>query len=320
MGEGYSGELWSIGGSQTRNFNLPTLANSSTVELECYVSGQSDAVSANPNFNHHIQLNLQGNGNTLLLDTTYKGYTCVRKRFNLSNTLFSTNNSLQFLSINDLGAQSDFNSSPYLKLKFKQKTNLTGQTYLAFSHASTSNTSLYFNGLPLDSTLLWNLNTRTYYSSNLANDSIHFNVDAAATKQAYVIASIKSANLLSNFSLEKAVLKEFDYSHEENELIIVTSKAFENAAQQYAQYKTQKGQASYVVYAEDLYNTYSFGYHHPIAIKKFVDAYLATAKENPLNLFIIGKGIQSNLYANPNFAKRDFGNGYKRLNFSCCFA
>ncbi len=306
MGEGYSGALWSIGGGQTRNFNLPTLANASTVELECYVSGQSDAVSANPNFNHHIQLNLQGNGNTLLLDTTYKGYECVRKKFYLSNTLFSTSNSLQFLSINDLGAQSDFNSSPYLKLNFKQKTNLTGQTYLAFRHASVTNTNLYFNGLPLDSTLLWNLQTRTYYSANIANDSIYFNVDGAVTKGAYVIASIKSANLLSNFRLEKAVLKEFDFSNEENELIIVTSKAFENGAQQYAQYKTQKGQASYVVYAEDLYNTYSFGYHHPIAIKKFVDAYLGTAKSIPLNLFIIGKGIQSNLYANPNFAKRDF--------------
>ncbi len=306
MGEGYSGVLWSLGGSQIRNFDLPTLANASTVEIECYVSGQSDAVSANPNFNHHVQINLQGNGNTLLLDTSYKAYECVRKKFYLSNTLFSTNNSLQFLSINDLGAQSDFNTTPYIKLNYKQKTNLTGQTQLKFSLQNAVKTNLYFNNVPLDSMVLFNQDTRSYYTANITNDSIYYTVDGSSNKQSYILSSLKQSHLLSNFKLEKAIVKEFDFSNEENELIIVTSKNFENAAQQYEQYKELKGQASIVVYVEDLYNAFTYGYHHPIAIKKFVDTYVANAKVPAKNLFIMGKGIQSNLYANPNFAKRNF--------------
>lgn len=306
LGEGYSGATWSIGGTQIRNFNLPTLSNASNVSIECYISGQSDAISANPNFNHHTSITLIGNGNTLLLDTMYKGYTCVRKKFNLSSNALSSSNSLQFTSINDLGAQSDFNTTPYIKLNYTQKTNLAGAKIFRCWLNSANKNNLYFNGVQQDSVLLFNQNTQTYYSPSLANDSIYYTVDGSTAKELYILASIKNEDLIQSFVFEKANVQEFDFTNEENELILLSSKKFENAANQFKQYKELKGIKTYLVMVEDLYNAYTYGYHHPLAVKRFVDAYVANAKVPAKNLFIIGKGIQSNLYANPSFAKRNY--------------
>lgn len=305
LGEGFSGAQWGLGATQNRAFSLPTLAAGSTVKLETYVSGQSDALSGNPNYNHHLQIRLNGNGSTLLLDTLYKGYECIRKNYTLNSNLFGNLNSLDFISVNDLSAQSDFNTSPYIKLNYIQTCHLQGQSLWRFRLQNNQAAKLYFTGVQQDSVLLFNTSTHNYYLPNSTNDSIYYTIDVAAQKADYTIASVKDIHSIQSFTLERSTLKEFDWSNEENELIIISSKKLSNASSQYKQYRDAGGQATLLVFTEDLYNSYTHGYHHPLAIKRFIDDYLSKAKAPAKNVFLIGKGIQSNLYKNPAFAQRD---------------
>jgi hypothetical protein len=305
LGEGYAGATWGLGATQNRAFMLPSLVNTSKVRLETFISGQSDAQSANPNFNHHVQLNLQGTGNLLLLDTQYKAYQCVRKSFQIDASNFSANNTLQYISVNDLGAASDFNASSYIKLNFTQTCNIEGKKVLGFSANYSSPTKQYLSNVQLDSMLLFNSTKQEYYKGNVSNDSLFFNVSTTIGRQACLAASIKDADVIRTIVLEKIVQIEFDFSNAEHELILLSSKKLAGAVQQVKQYKDNVNQVSLLVYVEDLYNSYSYGHHHPIAIKLFIDDYLATAKKPAKNIFIIGKGIQSNFYRDNSFTKRD---------------
>ena len=305
LGEGYSGVLWSMGNTQSRTFNLPNLVSNSKVELECYVSGQSDAIASNPNFNHHVQINLVGTGSHLLLDTMYRGYNAVRKKFNLNASLFSAANTLQFTSVNDLGAQSDFNSTPYIKLNYQQTTQLAQEKLFRFNLKNSSNSNLYFKGITADSMFLFDNNRHTYYTWHNQNDSVYYTIKASINTNNYTLASLKQADVHSNVIIEKIELKKFEFNQEENDLIIISSIRLKQGAEAYRNYKISKGTRTLLVYVEDLYDAYSYGYHHPIAITRFIKQYELEAKIKAKNIFIIGKGIQSNFYNNVNFARRD---------------
>lgn len=305
LGEGYSGVLWSMGNTQSRTFNLPNLVSNSKVELECYVSGQSDAIASNPNFNHHVQINLVGTGSHLLLDTMYRGYNAVRKKFNLNASLFSAANTLQFTSVNDLGAQSDFNSTPYIKLNYQQTTQLAQEKLFRFNLKNSSNSNLYFKGITADSMFLFDNSRHTYYTWHNQNDSVYYTIKASVNTNNYTLASLKQADVHSNVIIEKIELKKFDFNQEENDLIIISSNRLKQGAEAYRNYKVSKGTRTLLVYVEDLYDAYSYGYHHPIAITRFIKQYELEAKIKAKNIFIIGKGIQSNFYNNVNFARRD---------------
>ncbi len=304
-GEGYSGSLWSMGATQNRSVNLPTLVANSTVEMECYVSGQSDAIASNPDFNHHIQINLLGAGNTLLLDTMYKGYTVVRKKFNLNASQFASNNTIQFSSINDLGAQSDFNTSPYIKLNYKQTTQLAQEKVFRFKLNTNINSNVYFKGIAADSMYLLDVNNQQYYTWHNQNDSVYYTIGSSNGTRDFILASLKQQDVHNNVIIEKVELRDFEFDQEENNLVIVSSTKLKSGAEQYRNYKESKGIKTLLVFVEDLYNAYAYGYHHPIAITRFVEQYQNEAKLKAENLFIIGKGIQSNFYNNPAFASRD---------------
>lgn len=305
LGEGYAGASWSMGATQNRNFNLPSLVNGTKLRLETFISGQSDAQSANPNFNHHVQVNLLGNGNSLLLDTQYRAYECIRKSFEIDATQVTANNTLQYLSVNDLGAASDFNACSYIKLNYTQTSNIEGKKLLSFQSNFNNPTKLYLSNVQLDSLYIFNTGKHEYYQANISNDSLYFSIKATTGKENFLAASLKNADVNQSAVLEKATIIEFDFSSAEHELILLSSKSLANAAVQVKQYKDSKTLGTLLVYAEDLYNAYSFGYHHPIAIKLFIDDYLSKAAKPAKNLFLIGKGVQSNFYRNPLFAKRD---------------
>lgn len=305
LGEGYSGGMWSLGSAQVRGIETPFININKNVELQTYISGQSNAISGNPNANHHVSLTLQGNGNTLLLDTLFKGYDCVSKKFNLNGNLFTSTSALQFASINDLAAQSDFNTTPFIKCKYTRTSNFTNEKSLKFKLQNLTTSNLLFSNIQLDSILLFQPQQKKYYTPILKNDSVYYGLGANNTHQDYIIASIKQNDLSNNYVVEKCNIIAYDFTNEENELIIISSLKLESSAKEYEQYKESKGTTTLLVFAEDLYNRYTYGYHHPIAIKRFIENYSSTAKALAKNVFILGKGMQSNTYMDANVAPRD---------------
>lgn len=304
LGEGYTGVNWGMGSGQNRNFSVSNLASNSTVKLSTYVVGRSNALSANPNFNHHIQIGLIGASSQVLLDTMYKGYGCLSKTFNLASSLFNTDNTLQFISINDLGAQSDFNSCAYIKLNYTREANANFSNYLKFKLNYIGYVDLTFSDVQVDSIYLFSPNIGKFYKGDIVNNQVTFNIYSVPSRN-WVLMSTKQKDLIDPDAIEKVEIKKASYANEEYDLIIISSKALKESATEYLEYKNSVNIKSTLVFAEDLYNTYTYGYHHPIAIKRFIDDYQAKAKKKAENVLIIGKGTQTNNYANPAFAKRD---------------
>jgi hypothetical protein len=305
LGEGYSGAMWSIGSSQSRTLDFSNIIPEKDVEIQTYVSGQSNAISGNPNANHHLKIELLGNTTSTLLDTLYKGYECLSLHYRLNGTLFSTSTNIRFNSVNDLSAESDYNTVPYVKFSYSRSSNLQNIKFLNFKLSTNELSNLIFSNAPLDSMVLFSEKDNEYYTSNTKADSIYFKLGNNNLHSEFTIASIKSIDVISSFAIEKTNLINFDFKNESNELIIISSKKLETSAKNYQQYKINKGIPTLLVFAEDLYNTYTFGYHHPLAIKKFVEQYNSTAKIPSKNLFIIGKGMQSNTYNTSGIAVRD---------------
>src|SRR5690606_14812254 len=78
--------------------------------------------------------------------------------------------------------------------------------------------------------------------------------------------------------------------------LIITHPNFINGANNIASYKNSKNLPSRVFSINDLYDQFSYGIHHPLAIRNLIRYYLATANTKPEYLFLIGKGYESSKY------------------------
>lgn len=305
LGEGYADYTWSLGSSIQKALNTSELITTADLNIETYVSGQSNALSGNPNYNHHLKIEFIGNTTLPLVDTLYKAYECLRFNFNINASDVSTTPQLRFSSINDISAQSDLNTIPYIRYRYKRSTSFAGLSSLKFKHQSLNHTNLMFSNLIDDSVLLLNLQNEYYYPLQQQNDTNYFRIAGSAGNKELVLVSIKNNALSSNYNIEKCNSNTYDFSAEENALVIISSLTLKTSAEQYKSYKQSKGISSYLIYAEDIYNSYGYGYHHPIAIKRFLDDYLTEAAVTPLNVFLLGKGIQTDEYRNTKYTTRD---------------
>ncbi len=305
LGEGFSGNTWSLGTSINKGLNTDQMITSEPLNIQTYVSGQSDALSGNPNYNHHLKIEYIGNTTQTLIDTLYKAYQCLRFDFSIGGSDVSTSTQLKFSSINDISAQSDLNTVPYIKYQYKRSTSFFGLTHLKFKYQSANNSNLRFTDIASDSVYLLNAQEEYYYPLQKQNDTNYFRLEGSNTINEYILVSIKNTDISTNYTVEKCTINNFDFSAEESELLIISSLALKSSAEQYKSYKQSKGVSTYLIFAEDLYNSYTYGYHHPIALKRFIDDYVDKASKAPLNLFLLGKGIQSDEYKNPKYTKRD---------------
>lgn len=100
------------------------------------------------------------------------------------------------------------------------------------------------------------------------------------------ITSIKSTKPVKSNIHVKAIEENIDY-------LIITHPTLTNSATAYADYRESIIGGSYnvqVAFVDDIYKEYYFGYHHPLAIKLFLNEFLK--KNNSLkHVLLIGKAL-----------------------------
>ena len=97
-GEGYMGQTFSLGTSQSHIINTPFKSNTLnfTPFFEFYVAGRSNALSTHPlGNNHHLRVLI---GNKTVSDTLFRGYRTIRSRVNLSSADILDNTNITFSS------------------------------------------------------------------------------------------------------------------------------------------------------------------------------------------------------------------------------
>lgn len=310
-GEGWAAERIGLGETQTWEFNTPNYAAvpvSPTIETK--VIGVSDYVFGNPPNNHHVRLSIakfETQSYSLVTDIIYKGYVSSKYSGTLAQANFGANKTLIKMDIvNDLSLASDFNCLSYIKLNYPRLYNLNGETALrlnvlhtqagarsrlSFANYGTGQTNPRAYDFATGVRVVGNMNggTAEILVANTGNPSSIYVFDSA---QANPILSIKAVN----FNMIDAA-NPYDF-------IIVTSPALNGAATNYMNYRSQK-YSVLKVFSEELYDFYTYGNTHPLAVKRLVSHLLNDATHKPQYLALLGKGYQGNLLKDINYTSRN---------------
>lgn len=285
-GEGYLGNSFGLGQTQGRTLATPgaIAIPNFTPKLDFYVAGRSNAVSAS-NRNHHLRINI---GNILINDTTFNGYATIRATKQLPIHTLDATTTINFSSVNDLGAASDFQAPGYANLTYARSFT-ADYDFLAFTlNSANAQCLLNFNASSWNSAFLLDVANGYRYEGQKNGANVSFKINNPGNKPLVVFspATIKTA------SLEKVTLNTLNSTNFNANLLIITHANLLPAAQEYATYKESKGFKTQVVTTNNLYNQFYYGIHHPLAIKNYVRYLLATAPVKPAYLLLMGKAYE----------------------------
>lgn len=292
-GEGYLGSLYGIGTTQSRT--LPTAnainAGSYTPKLSYYVAGRSNANTTNANgYNHHLRISI--NNNTLT-DASFKGYEISKATIDLSYSLITNaTTTVNFSSINDLGAVTDFQAAAYARITYARSLDAANFNYLPFKiYGNATEALLNFTNNNWSEAYVIDETNALRYSGSKSGTTTSFIVRNFEDNLLHVYAS----NAYKTPSVEPVTFNLIKANNFNAKLLIVTHQSLLASANEYASYKTSKGYNTLVITTEELYNQFFYGQHHPLAIKNFVRYLLlnGTITTKPEYLLLLGKGYET---------------------------
>jgi hypothetical protein len=306
--EGFMGGIYGLGGQQPRNLSTPDLytgPGASTIVFETYVAGRSNAQSTNQQgFNHHLRISVNNGTNTVVKkDTLFRAYQIYRGSFTLSPSELGQNTNIIYESVNDLGAQTDYQAVAFSKVTYPRTLNLQGITNLDFTLPGSSlNRYLSFNNNNKVKPIIWDLSSGNRIIGEINGSNAEFVLGANLTQRKAFLYD--STNYISA-ALSKAEIQPINAASFDKNFLIVTHKSLLTAAQNYASYREQSGYKPYVITVGQLYDQFYYGMHHPLAIRNFTKYLLQYANTKPEYLLLLGKGLENHQTRSSNGLKMD---------------
>ncbi|HTN22114.1 MAG TPA: C25 family cysteine peptidase [Pelobium sp.] len=292
-GEGYLGSTFGKGESQDYELNTPGFLNVPSYQptVSFYVAGRSNASSTNSQAkNHHFRINNNNNNNNnnTLFDSLYRAYSTIRKTVPIN--INSTNTSLSVSSIDDLGAVTDFQALGYIEIAYSRGFNLINQKNLTFSISNSKSSNLLsFTNSSLINPLIIEKNGSNIYFPNITTPSLQFSLKNTNTNLSYYLADL---SLAKPVTLNTISFKNITPGFSKNYLII-SSNLLSEGALAYKQYNESIGMPTALVYTEDLYNEFYYGFHHPIALRNYCNFLIEKGVIKPEYLLLLGKGYEN---------------------------
>ena len=287
-GEGYLGNTLSKGQSVNYQFNTQKFFSTSSFsnKLSFYFAGRSNASSTNTQgLNHHLRIT---SNNISLFDTLYRGYNTVRKTtpivVNSNNTTISAN------IIDDLSAVTDFQAPGYFDLEYSRTLNLDNEKSLSFRLSdSKSQTVLNFLNSSLVIPILFEKNGTKLFLSTVTGSAPSFVLNNVNPNINYYLADLNDAKsvVLTSFSFKNI------NSASARNYLIVSHGSLAEGANAYNTYNQSIGINSSLVFTEDLYNEFYFGFHHPMAVRNYCKYMIERGNIKPAYLLLLGKGYEN---------------------------
>ncbi len=231
----------------------------------------------------------------------------------ISNVIQSSQQyALHFLSFSDLAfdknlmentlevfaGEKSFNNSQhgihYLTIKYPRQARLEGEDFLEFFTASTN--TYYELGNPQNTSSYWVID---HNNQNIVPAGITPNGDLAfnlknSSKFLSLFDKSKAKTISPTRIKEVAMLDVKDIPKQTNYLII-THKRLKDGAERYAQYRGSIEGGKHktcILYANEIYDLFYYGCHHPLAIKNCLD-FLHKSGSGPSaieHILLLGKG------------------------------
>lgn len=300
FGEGWVS--WSISRDQTnpesRTIDIPvsnlyTGSGADSAELEIMLVGTNQNA-------HQVEILI---GNPSSPDATYAIPTSFDARENykftqsLPLTLFTNNQPLKVTIRLQGGVPSnpDMVALTYIVLKYPQTTNLSGKSFYFIEPVKDNAAKTLSLSNFTASSFLWDVSTEGAYVNlnySLASGTATVDVLGSTTKILYVNAFKSIIGIASANMDPYPVLATTD-------MLLITHPKLWNSVADYVAYRQSLAGGGIDIAVSDvtrLYNLYSYGEKHPIAIQRYCKEQLNTG--TPKYLFLVGKGINYNYEGN----------------------
>lgn len=255
--------------------------------------------------NHHLQIGLASNNGifSVIKDTTYAGYVETFYDISLNNNLLGNTTQIKFETIADLGLVSDFSSISYFNLSYPSFCNLNGQSSLYFKHrAQQTGTNMYlqFAAYGKSEPQLIDLQNGNKIACTLNGTTLRALLPNNGTEHQFYIFDETDINLITKLEL---VNMNFLNPSLNTQFVIISNNLLADGANAYKSYRAQKYNTN-LVYSNDLYNQFFYGYEHPLAVKHFLAFLYQNQVQKPAYVLLLGRGYQN------NYVRNNFQNAY----------
>ncbi|TAH03177.1 MAG: hypothetical protein EAZ15_03810 [Sphingobacteriales bacterium] len=291
-GEGFLGDTYSKGESQTHTLNTPNFAQNTNLPTTTsfYTAGRSDSkLGIQGSANHHFKILVN---NIVVTDTLFREYDIVKHKKNVALGNLQASTTAVFSSVNDLSTVpnfTDFQAPAYVEIIYPRLLNLSGVNTLNFSLNTTQvNAYLKFTNSNIPNAIILDNSNNTYYNEVKTNGNSDFVINSKPNTN-YYLTNLNNTNPVV---LEAITFKNFK-ANDFNPYLIVSNKLFSAGADAYKSYNENQNLPTLIAYVDDLYNEFYYGFHHPLAIKNFVNFGLnLNVPAKPVYLFLLGNGTE----------------------------
>lgn len=306
-GEGWMGQRVQVINNPTAapvrqdvNFNFSfltpfksTQAVPCTLDLQFYGVSNADVSNVPSGYNHHIQVK---QGTTVLLDTLFYGLTRVKKRL-LFPTLVN-NPTFTLTIVDDQNLAVDAIAFSYAQLTYPRTFEMSDTTQRRFTFEGTSASPYLrfssFKNAALASPMLFDLQQRYAIRGSVVGNSFNTMLPGSGPAFQYFLFDYFShPELIDSLWPVRMVNHQTPVNPQ---YIMIFHPSLQNATIAHATYRSSVQGGGYrvaLVNILDLYDQFSFGIQHPLAIRNYIQYLFGTQSQAPQFLLLVGKGYVS---------------------------
>ncbi|MBQ2575205.1 MAG: hypothetical protein II575_13395, partial [Bacteroidales bacterium] len=263
-------------------------------EIEIAVGGINASNSSSYYASHHLTVGLQG---TTYIDTTYRGYEFIRRRFAVPSSAMSASTVLVFKTDYN---ENDKNAVSYIDINYPHNWNFENANAFAFTLPTNDADSRDYleitNFAAGNEAILYDLTNHERITTT--EGTIKALVGHTDTERRMLLvgsegyqtpAAIKKVSTDNKFIDYISIMPSADY-------IIVTHSKYISVCEQYAQYRITTGYKAYVADVAQLYDQYAYGVgRNPAAIRRFCKA-IYEAFPSEKFLFLVGRSLEASQF------------------------
>lgn len=288
-GEGYGG---SINSSQNL-YSISTPAAlltgpNSSLEVVAYSANNNTANIVN-NFNHEFGVSIKSKSNLIASEKTL-GY----ERVSINKSITSADLEVSTkIYAGEISFANSFFNIKHIKLNYPRKLDLNNSSGLKIAPTSFSSNYLKFVNYPTTKTSPWvyDFKNNLRVKSDKSGNTIEFNLQNVGNDVSLYIFDLQDVIKVNSGLCSEVKMTNTNLSPSTNYLII-SHKKLQLGAEQYKSYRESSSGGNYsahIVYTEDLYNQFSYGYLHPLGIKHYLDLQIAQTSSLE-HVLLLGKG------------------------------
>jgi hypothetical protein len=323
--EGYCSQYFGNGNNYTAlnlALNTKLLANSGPMaKLNFSVVGGSNQLAIQND--HHLKLYSSTDNFSFQteFDTTYEGFDIIKKSLDLPlNRLSNQSTYFKFESQFISGVTYQAHAINYAKLQYPRQLDLDNLPRLGFAlYGNNSPRHLDWKNLPnnFKSAIVYDLNNGVRMRTEKYNsNSARCIVPPSNGLSQYWICDSSDIVYLQPYQIAAGISSETTYdslltfdpknSINQNKMIVVSHpKLMGETMQDFVAYKNTTAHTSPCksISIQTLYNHFSYGIPHPIALQRYIQYLLKQGDTTLKFMLLVGRGYQSNLVRSNNLNK-----------------